>query len=609
MTVLARAFVVLCALAALRVPALGQRPERKKYQPNVLVIVLDDVGTDKLRMYGESDSLVHSGPPYCGTPVDPFDYPPTPNLDQLVAGAFPGMLGGGIRFDRAYGAPLCSMARACIQTGRYGFRTGLGVVDDGGPLRKRLSNQEVLLPELLRHGIPAPTSPSSLRRYKSGAFGKWHLSALPVCDPVVASDFSHPVVNGFNVFQGTMTNVGTTLSNPGDHYNWTKVTATPGHESLTRYQVGPVLKVEPFVFSPACSTTGVLLQTTTYSEETFTASITRQDAVEWINAQKQPFFAYVAFNAPHFPYQMPPLSLLSTQTRNALNDPANCRGPYCPGQVAGETSGCGTTTCGDDSACETMQRRLFFHAMVEAVDTEIGNLLSQMDPEKRANTLVVVLADNGTPETVVENTLHDPTHGKGQMYELSVRVPMIVAGRPVPEGGHTSSALVHAVDLWRTLAELCRAQESLAAPLQPLDSISFADVVRDPSLPGQRTEVFTQGFGLPGAYQPTEWGPYVPGCPDPTVPGVWFCMPLDVGQHGRTFSDGHYKLIVALSTPGANVLPEGTADVAPTYTEMLFDLLSDPEETNDLMPQVPFDSGLAAIRDDLRARMNLLSGL
>ena len=599
------ALVASCLVWA---PASGQQARAKTMQPNILLIVLDDVGTDKLEVYGESDSASYAQAPWCGSLLAPLSYPKTPNLAALAEGQVPGLSGGGILFGRAYGAPVCQPARACILTGRYGFRNGLGVTDDGGSLRKRMSNAEVLLPELLRRGFPAPTSVESLRRYRTGAFGKWHVSALPVCDPVMASDFAHPVLNGFQLFQGTMGNVGTGGSNPGDHYNWTKVTSVPGASELTRYAVGSENLIGPFQFSSQCTAPGTLLQTTTHSEENFTASVTRADAVRWMNAQNDPFFAYVAFTAPHFPYQVPPFELLSSATVAALQDPGNAGGPYCPGQTAGTASACGTSTCTDSTALTANQKRIFYNAMLEAVDTEIGNLLAQMSPDKRARTMVFVIGDNGTPQATVEPLLHDPDHAKGELYELGVRVPMIAAGYMVPRGAHASDALVHSVDLWRTIAQISGASPSLAAPLLPHDSRGFQQVLRDPGAPSARTEVFCQGFVQPGAYFPTEWGPYKIGCTDPLVPGVFACEPKNVGLHGRSLSDGQYKLILMQTAPGSEVLPPGTQDIKPTYTEELYDILADPEETTDLEPLIPGDPILAAIRDQLRDRLTQLSG-
>jgi len=589
-------------------PAAGQQARARVMQPNILLIVLDDVGTDKLELYGESDSPSYALAPWCGSLLDPLPYAKTPTLAALAAGQIPGLAGGGIRFDRAYGAPVCCPARACILTGRYGFRNGCGVTDDGGGLRKRMSNTEVLLPELLRRGFPVPTTASSLRRYQTAAFGKWHVTALPVCDPVLASDFAHPVLNGFQLFQGTMGNVGTAGSNPGDHYNWTKVTSILGSSELTRYAIGSENVIGPFQFSSQCAAPGTLLQTTTPSEDNFSASVTRADAVRWMNAQKEPFFAYVAFNAPHFPYQVPPFSLLSSATVAALQDPGNTGGPYCEGQTAATVGTCGSSTCTDPAEWGADQRRIFYGAMLESVDTEIGNLLAQLSRDKLARTMVFVVGDNGTPQNVVEPLLHDPDHAKGELYELSVRVPMIAAGYLVPSGGHTSSALVHSVDLWRTFAQISGASPALAAPLQPLDSLGFQDVLRDPSAPSARTEVFCQGFVQPGPYFPTDWGPYKIGCADPHVPGVWSCVPKNVGLHGRSLSDGQYKLILMQTSAGSEVLPPGSQDVQPVYTEELYDILADPEETTDLSPQIPGNPSLAAIRDQLRSRITQLSG-
>jgi arylsulfatase A-like enzyme len=344
----ARLALVAVGLAASPASAQQPRAQAKAMQPNIVLIVLDDVGTDKLEIYHESDSPSYAQPPYCGTLSEPLPYPKTPNLTALAEGLFPGLAGGGIRFERAYGEPVCCPARACIQTGRYGLRNGLGVVDDGGSLRKRMSNTEVLLPELLRKGFPAPTTSASPRRYRTGMFGKWHLSALPVCDPVLASDFAHPVLNGYQIFQGLLGNVGTGNSNPGDHFNWTKITSVPGSTELTHYQVGSQNVIGPFQFSAQCTAPGTLIQTTTYSEDDWEPSVARADAVRWINGQPEPFFACVAFNAPHFPYQVPPFSLLSSETVAALQDPGNVGGPYCEGQVAGNPSPCGTSTCSDN---------------------------------------------------------------------------------------------------------------------------------------------------------------------------------------------------------------------------------------------------------------------
>ena len=70
-------------------------------QNNVLLIVMDDIGTDLVSAYAESD-LVDL----------------TPNLDTLAQ--------QGVLFRNAWAGPMCSATRAAIMTSRYAFRTGIG---------------------------------------------------------------------------------------------------------------------------------------------------------------------------------------------------------------------------------------------------------------------------------------------------------------------------------------------------------------------------------------------------------------------------------------------------------------------------------------------------
>jgi hypothetical protein len=86
--------VALCAFVVSCAPARSDGP-------NFLVVVWDDVGTDKVGAYQE-----HPNPPA------------TPNLDALAA--------EGMLFQRAYANPFCSPTRAGLVTGRHAFRYGIG---------------------------------------------------------------------------------------------------------------------------------------------------------------------------------------------------------------------------------------------------------------------------------------------------------------------------------------------------------------------------------------------------------------------------------------------------------------------------------------------------
>lgn len=108
---------------------------------NVLLVVLDDVGIDKLAAYG----------------VQP-DQPSTPTLDALAA--------EGVRFDRAWAYPTCAPSRAALLTGRSAAATGIGVAKFTEDFPK-LSDDEVSIADVVREATGGVA--------QSAIFGKWGL--------------------------------------------------------------------------------------------------------------------------------------------------------------------------------------------------------------------------------------------------------------------------------------------------------------------------------------------------------------------------------------------------------------------------------------------------
>jgi len=508
----------------------------ERMRPCILMIVLDDVGTDKLALYAET-------PPTCapGTCLPDPDcipvptgcvgpYPATPNLDELRE--------GGILFTRAYATPVCSSTRAWIQTGRYGFRTGIGratnTVTIPGDIE--LDNSEVFLPELLRGGLSGLRGKPVGLPYKCGSFGKWHMTTT------LPQDYGHAVENGYDHFAGTMGNVG-------NFFRYTKVVHSAGsapQEIHINGTMGP----------------------DAYTTETWHASVTSRDALAWIRAQPGSFLVDVSFGPPHTPIQVPPFELIPVETQCKLT----CAG-LAPGDILAPAT----------DPHELL--RLVHDAMIEAVDAEIGKLIHGIPPRTLANTMIFVIGDNGTAGFVVDDPPHDANRAKGQVYELGTRVPMFVSGPLVPTppiGGWTSDALVEAVDMWETVAEISGADVGKVTPAGPLDSISFLPVLLDPSNPGNRTSVFTQYFSPNGI--------------------VTVAPPSCYEENQRSLSDGTYKYVRTQTS--LSDTPCGT----PTYTEELFDLSLDPGETNDLLLGMPSPEASAALAA-LSAEMDALSGL
>jgi len=74
-------------------------------QQNILLIIADDYGADFSSVYTAGNHI-----------------PPTPTIQ--------GLSDNGVKFERAWAQPSCAPTRATILTGRYGFRTGVGVPGD-----------------------------------------------------------------------------------------------------------------------------------------------------------------------------------------------------------------------------------------------------------------------------------------------------------------------------------------------------------------------------------------------------------------------------------------------------------------------------------------------
>jgi arylsulfatase A-like enzyme len=134
---------------------------------NVLVLLLDDLGTDKVARYGMHE-----------------DTPAMPRLDALMT--------QGVWFQTAYASPACSTTRAALLTGRHGRHTGFqrSLSVDQPPYA--LVSSEVTIAEMLR---VADTD------WGAVALGKWHLASAELLTEDLVRD------QGFDWFQGTTANV------------------------------------------------------------------------------------------------------------------------------------------------------------------------------------------------------------------------------------------------------------------------------------------------------------------------------------------------------------------------------------------------------------------
>lgn len=293
--------------------------------------------------------------------------------DQALTPTIDELAETGIVFNNFWATPACSPTRAAALTGKQGRKTSVLTPGDA------IFPSESILHQHLR---AVPTT----AHYQNALIGKWHLG----------NRTSLPWAMGVDFFSGILS------GGVDDYFNWT------------------------------LTTSGVETSKSTY----ITSELTNQ-AVGWINDQESPWFLWLAYNAPHTPFHLPPAAL---HTRNLSGNTADIE----------------------------QNPRAYYLAAVEALDTEIGRLLREIPTDQLANTTIIFLGDNGTPRRVVSND--SPYRGaKSSLYEGGINTPLIVAGAGVERAGAFDDSLISATDLFATISEL--AGQDLP---EAHDSTSFA---------------------------------------------------------------------------------------------------------------------------------------
>ena len=239
--------------------------------------------------------------------------------------------------------------------------------------------------------------------YSTAVIGKWHLSM----------DASHPTNMGIDYYAG--------LINGGvqSYWNW----------NFTENG-----------------------QTSSSSE--YTTTKFTDLAIDWIDDQTKPWFLWLAYNAPHTPFHLPPNELHSQGVLPI------------------------------DQASIDANPLPYYMAMLEAMDSEMGRLISSMTQEEKDNTVIIFIGDNGTPNQVVQE--YSSQRAKGSVYQGGVNVPMVVSGLDVSRMNQTEDALINTTDLFTTVSEITGAGGSSIN-----DSQSFMPLLTDANAT-KREYVYTE---------------------------------------------------------------------------------------------------------------------
>ena len=345
----------------------------------------------------------------------------TPNLDRLAA--------NGTLFTQAHipcgtCPAVCMPSRAMLHTGRTLFH----IQNEG----QDIPLDHITMGECFKNA-----------GYEAFGTGKWHNGP-----PAYTRSFSC----GDNAFFGGM----------WDHWNVpvNYYDPTGAYDNVINFVANfsfekKLTKVHCDKFHPGVHSTELLTNT----------------AIDFLNKREdkeKPFFLYLAYLAPHDPRTMPE-RFLKMYDPEKIKLPDNFMEEH-PFKFGVENIRDEVLMPMPRDPKETRKHLADYYAMVTHLDYELGRLLETLEKSgKLKDTLIVFTGDNGL--AVGSHGLM----GKQNIYDHSVRVPLIMSGPGIP-AGQRRDGFVYLLDIYPTIAELCGLEKPSS-----VEGLSFAKMLSDPA--------------------------------------------------------------------------------------------------------------------------------
>jgi len=395
----------------------------------------------------------------------------------------------GVMLTQHYsGSCMCAPARAAFLTGRYPHRTGaVDVVGVRG--LDRIALRETTIADLFKAA-----------GYATGCIGKWHNGSI---DPEY-----HPNARGFDEFVGFR--AGMLYS----YWDWVIEKDGTYHRSDGRYL------------------------TDVFTEE----------ALSFIDRhQKEPFFLYVPYNAPHLPWEAPEEDIEEFRNMGKFTE--------------------------DVCTIYGMNRRM---------DAGVGRVLERLQQHGLLNNTIVVFTSDNGPDVMHRDESRRYNCGlngeKGYTLEGGIRVPAIVRWPDGLPSGRQVDTMTHFNDWLPTL--LGAVGQQIPAELN-IDGMDIMPLLRDEDDIGAAKQ-----FWQWNRYQP------VPHCNAAMREGPWklYLPPIPEAVFYKLAIDDERTMLLANHPEQVTSLylqPPVKRELSEPRDPMLFNLEDDPYEQENLAQQYP----------------------
>jgi arylsulfatase len=483
-------------------------------RPNIIVLLVDDMGFSDIGCYGSEI--------------------PTPNLDRLAA--------DGLRFTQFYNTARCCPTRASLLTGLYSHQAGMGhMTEDRGEdgYRGDLNDRCVTIAEVLgRAG------------YRTGMTGKWHVTKF-VNPTDEAKKFNWPLQRGFqryfgiiqggaDYFQPKPLTEDNRLVQPGKGFYTTDAFVEhairfidqrpPSGGADTGHNYASVEPATPPA-GQGPGTVPIFAGTLAHRGGSPVHGVAKMGLSP--SGDAQPFFLYVAFNAPHFPLMAPQedidrfrgryligwdqlrLERHARQIKQGIVDGAWRLSPRPAPVRAWET-------LYPDEQDRFDHIMAIYAAVVAHMDRAVGRLVDALRERKLLdNTLILFLSDNGAnaesgPNGRLEGERPGATGStvfEGQSWATLSNTPLRRYKHYNHEGGIATPLIVHwparvktpgalrkqpghVIDIMATCLDVAGASypaEFKGKPIEPMEGKSLLPAFDD--RPIQRDAIYWEHEG------------------------------------------------------------------------------------------------------------------